>query len=251
MLVEEHLELPRFTSTLRAFSGVSRRAEVRDPNSERQLIQKRRQQLLEPVKQQSLEVPSWNDLILRLIPNANDPKFAKLKPNLDKLRNTIAKQFLNEDFNDSSMLNDAALFILQKFYEFRNPAQPGKFQNLDKLSKKMRERFGQFQRNLFDSCRENLESIFAELSYLNRLALLDQAFDKRELIEAPVQSDAHNNFFGENLRFYSFYEGKVMKTDEKDEEEESDESDEESEPSEAGVTFNFPTDATPAVTSKV
>ena len=41
-------------------------------------------------------------VVMRVVPGFNDAKFSKLKAHLDKMRNTIAEQFLNEDFNDSS-----------------------------------------------------------------------------------------------------------------------------------------------------
>ena len=254
MVIEDQMELPRLSSTLRAFSAVAKKSEPRDAELERKLLQKRRRQLLETGLESTgvaseVNSVSWADLVMRLVPSSTDAKFSKLKAHLDKMRNTIAKQFLNEDFNDSSALNEAALFILEKFYENRNPNQSGKFLNLDKVSKKMRERFGQFQRNLFDSCKECLEAVFAELSYLNRLVILDNAFAKqeRELIGAtPIQ--AQQKYFGENIGFYSFYDDKVLGNGAENSSEESDEvaSEEESSGTEdSGVRFNFPMDATP------
>lgn len=250
MVIEDQLELPRLSSTLRAFSAVTKRTEPRDPELERKILEKRRRQLREPQSNNACEsvAVSWTDLVLRLVPNSSDAKFSKLKTYLDKLRNTIAKQFINEDFNDSSVLNEAALFIMEKFYENRNPNQQGKFINLDKVNKKMRERFGQFQRNLFDSCRDCLEAVFNELSYLNRLVVLETTLGKqeRELLESTPMT-IQPKYFGENIGFYSFYEDKVLgnngeKSTEESEEGESEE--ESSEAEESGVRFNFPTDVT-------
>ena len=105
--------------------------------------------------------------MLKLVPNLNETKYSKLKVSLDKLKLNIAKQFLNEDFNEPALLNEAAFFIFCTFYDYRACDNVGlsnsNFQHVDKLMKKLREKFGQFARNLFDSCKEVMETIYNDL----------------------------------------------------------------------------------------
>ena len=113
----------------------------------------------------------------------------------------------------------------------------------------MRELFGKFQRNLFDSCKEYLEVDFAQRFYLNRLVILDNAFAKqeRELI-GSTPTHAQQKYFGEKIGFYSFYNDKVLGNRTENSSEESDEVASEEESSgtqDSGLRFNFPMDATP------
>jgi hypothetical protein len=152
MLFEEQFELPRFTSTLRAFSSVSKQQEQLDEEHDRNLIKKRIKQMMltdEHLLTISKNEPvTWTNLLNKLMPNVKDQKYLKLKSLLDKLRNTFAKEFLNEDFNDAIVLNEAACMLLELFYEFKSDkllnatAQTSRFQNIEKLNKKLREKFG-------------------------------------------------------------------------------------------------------------
>ena len=46
MYIEEQLEMPRFTGTLRAFSNVSQKQQDLDPEQDRKIIKKKIQQLV-------------------------------------------------------------------------------------------------------------------------------------------------------------------------------------------------------------
>ena len=211
MLIEEHLDLPRFTSNLRAFSSISDQLEEEsDLNHEKKLTNKRKQ-----LVQNKEKKVSWDDVLLKLTPTNTIQKSSKLKTHLDKLKNTLAKQFLNEDFNDTAILNEAALFLLEKFWEFKSTAGSGQsnFQNLDKLSKKLREKFGQFQRNIFDTCKDLMEQIFNEVNSLNKQNQLNDLFSHNyvDLLDnhACSLAAANANYFGDNIKFYSFYANKI------------------------------------------
>ncbi len=211
MLIEEHLDLPRFSSNLRAFSTISDQLEEEsDLNHEKKLINKRKQLIQNKEKK-----ISWDNVLHKLTPTNTIQKTAKLKAHLDKLRTTLAKQFLNEDFNDTALLNEAALFLLENFYEFRNTVGSGQsnFQNLDKLSKKLREKFGQFPRNVFDNCKDLMEHIFNEVNSLNKQSQLNDLFahnyvDLLENHACKIES-ADTKYFGDNIKFYSFYANKI------------------------------------------
>ena len=218
MLNEESLNLPRLTSTLRAFSKVSKKFVDPDPEQERKLIKIRKEQLL---KQQEFgrthdtkEALTWDNLMLKLVPSLNEAKYSKLKISLDKLKLSIAKQFLNEDFNDIGLLNEASLFIFCTFYDHRNRdngLSNSNFQNSDKLMKKLREKFGQFARNLFDNCKEVMETIYNDLKNSNRMFLLDEMLASRHIEiltaeEIESNSRGDDSYFGENIKFISFYD---------------------------------------------
>lgn len=241
MLIEEQLQLPRLTGTLRAFSSVSKRYEELDSAAEKNLIIKKRKQVDSNSQADDLVELNWPTLVAKLIPVASDAKYSKLKSLLDKLRTNIAKQFLNEDFNDATLLNEASLYLVESFYDHFNPSQLN-FLNSDKLAKKLKEKFGQFQRNLFDQCRDLFESLFGEIANLDRLACLNDLFKGKKvkvLDEAPIQV---GSYFGENIKFYSFYDDDKFKNTmgiyTSGEESESDE--ETNEP----VHFAFPVDST-------
>lgn len=218
MIIEESLNLPRLTSTLRAFSKVSKKFVDPDPEQERKLIKKRKEQLL---KQQEFgqnhdtrEALTWDNLMLKLVPSLNETKYSKLKISLDKLKLNIAKQFLNEDFNDLALLNEASLFIFCTFYDHRNcdnSMSNSNFQNSDKIMKKLREKFGQFARNLFDNCKEVMEIIYNDLKNSNRMFLLDEMLASRHIEiltaeEVESKSGDGDSYFGENIKFISFYD---------------------------------------------
>ena len=148
--------------------------------------------------------------MLKLAPSNTLQKSTKLKPLLETLRTKIAKQFLNEDFNDSSLLNDASMYLFEKFWEFRSTnSNQSNFQNLDKLMKKLREKFGQFQRNLFDQCKELMEQLFNEITNLNKQNQLNDLFSRDYIQLLDSQATSVNKYFGENIKFYSFYENKI------------------------------------------
>ena len=152
MLIEESLNLPRLTGTLRAFSKVSKKFLDPDPEQDRKLIRKRKEQRLkqqefgnqqaDSSKEPTAPPLSWDTLVLKLVPNLNETKYSKLKVSLDKLKLNIAKQFLNEDFNEPALLNEAAFFIFCTFYDYRACDNVGlsnsNFQHVDKLMKKLR-----------------------------------------------------------------------------------------------------------------
>ena len=248
--MNEQLEMPRFTSTLRAFSSICKRPEQWDPDAENKIIRQRVSLQVNAHERESARAAaSWPSLVAKLMPSLNEPKVAKLKSLLDKLRSTCAKQFLNEDFNEATVLNEAALFLVEKFYEFRVSTASfqtsSRFKNLDKLNKKLREKFGPFQRNLFDACKELMESLFAEIELLNKQEILDDLFsDKTELLQpAETQTVEKTKYFGENINVYSFYEH-IDESDESGSEcEGSDDTgsdyDYETEANES-VLFNFP-----------
>jgi hypothetical protein len=236
---EQQLEMPRFTSTLRAFSKVSQQQRMVDADAEKRTLRKRLHQLALLAEQggaTSTAAPTsaltWQDVLQKLAADHKQVRLfvalwpglfqlnscllfhrkegsAKLKPLLDKLRNTVAKQFLNEDFNDATLLNEAAFYLLDKFYEFKatnynySAPQGSHFQNLDKLSKTLRQKFGPFQRNLFDNCKELMEAIFGQIEAASKSELLDQMFGKYEQVGARPQTET---LFGQNIQFYSFYE---------------------------------------------
>lgn len=215
MLIQECLELPRFTSNLRAYSSIS---DQQDDNTSETVnnkkIIKKRKQLIENQEKQT----TWEDVLLKLVPNNTSQKTIKLKSHLDKLRTNLAKQFLNEDFNDAILLNEASLFLLEKFWEFKNPdagTNQSNFQNLDKLNKKLREKFGQYARNLFDQCKDLMEQIFNEINNLNKQNDLNDLFSMNYVQLLTTKSSSletpNSKYFGENIKFYSFYEDKIKK----------------------------------------
>ncbi|CAF0861832.1 unnamed protein product [Brachionus calyciflorus] len=215
MYLEDQLQLPRLTGTLRAFSKVCKKYEEIDPLIEKELIKKRRQQLLNPNNPTQIEFNfTWPSVQTKLIPNPSDSKYSKLKSFLEKLKSNISKQFLNEDFNDNTILNESSLFILELFYDFQNKSGVGNsnFQNLDKISKRLRDKFGQFQRNLFENCRDLMECIFNELIYINRINLLDEIFANRKIEIEPDQNTS-DILFGQQIKFYSFYEQNEIELD--------------------------------------
>ena len=189
--VEEQLELPRLTGTLRAFSDVSKKYMSLDAATERALMRRRREldQSLTTAAEPARKKADWQAVCMKLVPDRTDAKLAKLRALLDRLRTGVAKQLLNEDFNDARLLDEAALFILELFYEHCSSTavysgSASNFQGLDKASKRLKERFGQFQRNLFDSCKELMESLFTELHTLGLTQLLDELFDRHRVLEA-------------------------------------------------------------------
>jgi hypothetical protein len=225
LIDEQQLNLPRLTGTLKAFSNISKLHREVDDYVEREFIRKRLENIqrkkasasvTDSLSPSELEL-KWPLVLLKLIPNNNDSKVVKLKSFLDKLRNSISKQFLNEDFNDTELLNEAALFIFEVFYEFanRNEFKSGStksnFQNLDKLNKRLKERFGQFARNLFDTCKDLMESLFNEIDELNKWNELDDLFGKRFIqLNENQRQETHNDddssYFGENIKFTSKYD---------------------------------------------
>jgi len=215
MLIQECLELPRFTSNLRAYSSIS---DQQDDNTSETVnnkkIIKKRKQLIENQEKQT----TWEDVLLKLVPNNTSQKTIKLKSHLDKLRTNLAKQFLNEDFNDAILLNEASLFLLEKFWEFKNPdagTNQSNFLNLDKLNKKLREKFGQYARNLFDQCKDLMEHLFNEINSLNKQNDLNDLFSMNYVQLLTTKSSSletpNSKYFGENIKFYSFYEDKIKK----------------------------------------
>jgi activating signal cointegrator complex subunit 3 len=214
MLIEETLELPRLTGTLRTYSSLSKKFNDFDLDIDKTLLKKRKELIANKnIALSSTLLPNnninWTNLVSKLIPNINDIKYSKLKSYLDKLRLSISKQFLNEDFNDSAILNEASLFIIESFYEFRNinnHSSSSNFQNIDKIIKKLKEKFGQFPRNTFDACKELMESIFSELTNLNRLDILNETFLKRTITDESSSFVISETYFGENIKFSSFYD---------------------------------------------
>lgn len=188
---EQSRPLPRLTGTLRAFSRVSPRYDEFSLHAERNLMKKRREknQALRSSGDQPHSVGvgierTWSNLVDTLVVDKNNAKFAKLKSLLDKLRMNMSKQLLNEDFNDASLLNEASLFILESFYDHRNKSSTvgSRFEALDKLNKKLKEKFGQFQKNLFDQCRDLMEAIFNEIETLDRFTPLHEFFKSRNVV---------------------------------------------------------------------
>lgn len=188
-------QFPRLTGTIRAFSRVSPRYEELSENAERNIIKKRREaeksrgdastsavKSIPIASSSSSGVDlSWSNLVDRLVPDRNNQKSSKLKSMLDTLRLQMVKQLLNEDFNDSTLLNEAALFVVETFYDRRcvsasASASASNFEALDKVSKKLKDRFGQFQRNLFDQLRDLMEKLFSEIDLLNKMIVLDDFF---------------------------------------------------------------------------
>lgn len=229
MYIPEQLEMPRFTGTLRAFSSVSQKYQEVDPDVDRQIIRKRAQQkqaallVTEPGQHTTVKNPqadavksfTWNDVILKLTANKKDS--AKLKTLLDKLRNDLSRKFLNEDFNDASLLNDAALYLLDKFYEFQATeynynSSASHFRHLDKLNKALRQKFGPYERNMFEKCKDLMEDLFDEIEILRKQPLLDDLFAKYDgLPQAEVVAKAVlNKQFGDNVQFYSFYDSELV-----------------------------------------
>jgi hypothetical protein len=274
MVIEENLQLPRLTGTLRAFSKVSRKFTDPDASQDKRAIQKRKDLM---AKQKELGCCSsdettttttasfldWPTLLIQLVPppSRNDSKYAKLNESLHKLRQQMAKQFLNEDLNDANLLDEAALFIFEVFYDHRNCDQAmlnSNFEASDKLMKKLREKFGQFARNLFDSCKELMEVIYNDLKNSNRIYLLDECLGSRHIQVLTTEQDhvISENYFGENIKFTSFYDKLATTSQEpswsssSDEDDESSftsscsSSDEESE-SEIDFQFKFPIDSQP------
>ena len=76
MLIQECLELPRFTSNLRAYSSIS---DQQDDNTSETVnnkkIIKKRKQLIENQEKQT----TWEDVLLKLVPNNTSQKTIKLK----------------------------------------------------------------------------------------------------------------------------------------------------------------------------
>jgi hypothetical protein len=230
--VSEQLDLPRVTGTLRAFSNVSKKFTNPDSVTERALIQKRRRQtqlisdnLTDSGVPLAAKLPGgdWPALCLKLIPSKTDPKYNKLRQMLDKLRTNSAKQLLNEDFNDNKLLNEAAWFIFELFYQHYDDSQTtaSNFTGVDKLQKKLKEKFGQFQRNHFDNLKDLMESVFTELNNLHELVLLAEVFgsSKLELVRRQsslanesLQKQQEQHLFGENIKFYSIYDRKLKKS---------------------------------------
>ena len=226
MYVPEQLEMTRFTGTLRAFSSVSKKYQEVDPEFDRKIIQKRVQQAALLAQQTSTNTSSakgppadtksstWNDVILKL--TANKKESAKLKALLDKLRNDIARKFLNEDFNDASLLNDAAFYLLDKFYEFQateynHNSSASHFKGVDKLNKALRQKFGPYERNMFDKCKELMEDLFDEVDLLRKQRMLDDLFAKYDGLSQSegASKSAVSTQFGDNVQFYSFYENNL------------------------------------------
>lgn len=223
--------MPRFTGTLRAFSSVSQKYQEVDPDVDRQIIRKRAQQKQAAhlatesqdttVKNQQADAVksfTWNDVILKLTANKKDS--AKLKALLDKLRNDLSRKFLNEDFNDASLLNDAALYLLDKFYEFQATeynynSSASHFRHLDKLNKALRQKFGPYERNMFEKCKDLMEDLFDEIEMLRKQPLLDDLFAKYDgLPQAEVVAKAVlNKQFGDNVQFYSFYDSEIVNSE--------------------------------------
>jgi activating signal cointegrator complex subunit 3 len=265
MYLDDQLQLPRLTGTVRAFSNVSKKFEdVEDSNIQKRLLEKRKQQqkIRGNTDQQLTSVKEfgWQALMSKLVPNYNDQKLLKLKNLLEKLRNSIGKQLLNEDFNDSSLLNDAAYFIMYTFYQHLNAdstASSSNFHNLDKLSKKLKDRFGQFPRNVFDNCKETMENIFDELNSLRRNDLIDEFFNSQnfELIKSDAvrasgaqTSSNEEEYFGQHIKFISYYEPENL-IDEDENEFLS--SSDESETEDDSYHFQFPTDSTSKKSEKL
>lgn len=195
-------QLPRLTGTIRAFSRISQRYDELSQISEANILKKRRE-LEQSLKSSDLTIPAeinWPNLVDKLVADKTNQKWAKLKALLDKLKTNMSKQFLNEDFNDSRLLNEAAIFIFESFYDHRNTssASASNFEGLDKLAKKLKERFGQFQRNLFDHCRELMEEIFTEINLLNLMAVIDDFFNKSKM-------SLTDNLNVKVLKFIHFY----------------------------------------------
>lgn len=184
---EQTRPLPRLTGTLRAFSRVSPRYDELSAHAEKNLMKKRREQNLAVMTSSEFESTvggvkrTWSNLVDTLVVDKSNSKLAKLKALLDKLRTNMSKQFLNEDFNDASLLNEASLFIFESFYDHRSH-MTARFEALDKLNKKLKEKFGQFQKNLFDQCRELMESILAEINATDRVNALEQFFKTKNVL---------------------------------------------------------------------
>jgi hypothetical protein len=276
MLIEESLNLPRLTGTLRAFSKVSKKFVDPDPEQDRKLIRKRKEQRLKQQEFGNQQADSsketaplsWDTLMLKLVPNLNETKYSKLKVSLDKLKLNIAKQFLNEDFNEHALLNEAAFFIFCTFYDYRASDNVGlsnsNFQHIDKLMKKLREKFGQFARNLFDSCKEVMETIYNDLKNTQRMFLLDEMLASRhiEILTAEDVESAHKfdggsggeSYFGENIKFISFYDKLGQQQNKADAANDNDDDDESMSGSsdddtdgdtDTEIDFKFPVDSVP------
>ena len=110
-------------------------------------------------------------------------------------------------------MNDSAFYLLEKFYEFKSNSysQASHFHNLDKLNKVLKQKFGPYQRKLFEICKELMESLFTEINNVDRDAILDDIYAKYdELDENKSKQTTQSKLFGENIKFYSFYENKIL-----------------------------------------
>lgn len=199
MLSEEftNRSMPRLTGTIRAFSKVSRKYEELSENAEKNILKKRRERekaaATTTTTTSTISNLSWPNLVDKLIPEKTNQKFAKLKSLLEKLKSNTAKQLLNEDFNDASLLNEAALFIFETFYDHRNrsAAASSHFESFDKISKKLKEKFGQFQRNLFDECRDLMENVFSEIDASNKIFVVEDFFKGAKVTEIGQSDDSN------------------------------------------------------------
>lgn len=194
---EQFKPLPRLTGTLRAFSRVSPRYDELSAHAERNLMKKRRERnhaLQSSDRPAGALEPTWSNLVDTIASDkSNSTKFVKLKSLLDKLRMNMSKQFLNEDFNDAGLLNEASLFIMESFYDHRNKSGgSSRFESLDKLNKKLKEKFGQFQKNLFDQCRDLMEAIFSEIESQERLNAIDEFFRSKNVSVDSYSFDETN-----------------------------------------------------------
>lgn len=206
---EQTKSLPRLTGTLRAFSRVSPRYDELSAHAESNLMKRRREQLLGAQSTAGSRTTStnanrtWSNLVDALVSEKNNTKFGKLKTLLDKLRMNMSKQFLNEDFNDAGLLNEASMFIFESFYDHRSRslASNSHFEGLDKLNKKLKEKFGQFQKNLFDQTRDLVEQIFTEIDSLDRMSVLNEFFKSKNVLVDVYTLDVG---FLLNSKFFEF-----------------------------------------------
>ena len=217
---DQQLQLPRLTGTLRAFGKSSTPVKKGssshvDPDGERKALQKRRELTRKSLDSQidaSADL-SWPLVVTELGHSSS------LKTLLNSVRIPTAKRFLNEDINDPLMLNEAAVFLLETFHEYRAVQATSAlsfFQDSDKIAKKLKAKFGSFARNQFDECKALMESVFAELAKLDKLDLLTQVLTKSHKAAAASATNVINTsttkserMFGSNIEFYSFYQRHV------------------------------------------
>lgn len=112
-------------------------------------------------------------------------------------------------------MNDSAFYLLEKFYEFKSSSysQTSHFNNLDKLNKILKQKFGPYQRKLFEICKDLMENLFTEINNANKEAILDDIYAKYEIDEnksTKGNNRSSEKIFGENIKFYSFYENKIL-----------------------------------------
>jgi hypothetical protein len=255
MYIEDQIQLPRLTGTLRAFSNVTQKQHYDlDPIAEKQLIKKRKE-ALESADSKTCDWPSFLHKIVPTTTSAHvNAQNVKLKSLLDKLHSSISKKFLNEDFNDSSLLDEATLFLLEVFNQYKasNTSSSSYFQNTDKIVKKLKDKFGHFARNVFDSCKELMEQLFAELDQLDRLQLFDDFFAQNRIEIKENNSDNtfdtnDNDYFGSNIQFVPLFNETVSSkddlndiSDESDsDDDETDETDDESFDLDKNESFKF------------